>query len=787
MARRLAVTGSIATLAAAVLLPGAVVAQSASTDTNAGAVNVTLPTVEVIGTSPLLGTGIDRDKVPSATYSFSVPDLLQREGSPDLPDALRDRLGTVTVNEALGNSFQPDLQYRGFVASPLNGTPQGLAVYQNGVRINEVFGDTVNWDVITDRAINRLNLVGSNPVFGLNALGGAVALEMKNGFTFQGGEFEVSGGSFGRRSLEGEYGIKVGNFATYVAASGLNEDGWRDFSPSQRRTIYADLGGQLTGTHNGEVHLSFTGAVNKLTGSGTTPVQLLDMRRQATFTRDHTVNKVGMLALNGTYELSNTLSLQSVAYYRRLRQQSANNDIFEAEACDAAVSPGNLCLEDDDGPVLLNQFGAPIGDFLGGAVPGALNRTFTSSSGLGASVQLTETMKIFDRSNHLVIGASYDHGNVDFSADTQIGTLTPERTVALTGDIVSSADGTVAPVRVKTENNYLGFYAIDTFDLTPSLALTLGGRYNIAQIRLSDQLGTSLNGTHNFSRFNPTAGAAYKIADGVTAYASYAEGNRAPTPAELSCADPARPCTLASFFVADPPLKQVVTRTYEAGLRGRFAAFDTGRITWNAGLFRTDSDDDIINVASPIVGRGFFQNAGATRRQGVQAGAAYRGEPWSAYADYAYIDATFQDALTLNSPNNPFAAPDGTIAVRPGDRIPGVPSHRLRVGTDYAVTPNWTVGATLIYTASQYLRGDEANLAAPIPEYWLVNLNTKYRIGENFEIFALVQNLFDKKYATFGTFAEVTGLRFGQTTLTDPRAVSPGPPLAAYAGIRVRF
>ena len=112
---------------------------------------------------------------------------------------------------------------------------------------------------------------------------------------------------------------------------------------------------------------------------------------------------------------------------------------------------------------------------------------------------------------------------------------------------------------------------------------------------------------------------------------------------------------------------------------------------------------------------------------------------------------------------------------------------RLRVGADYAVTSNWTVGATLIYTASQYLRGDEANLAAPIPDYWLVNLNTKYRIGENFEIFAVVQNLFDKKYATFGTFAEVTGLTFGQTTLTDPRAVSPGPPLAAYAGIRVRF
>jgi iron complex outermembrane receptor protein len=776
-------------VAAALWLVGTAEAQTAPAGPNSQPQPpiVTLPTVEVIGISPLLGTGIDRDKVPSATYSFSAPDL-QREGSANLTRTLSERLGGVTINETQNNPFQPELQYRGFVASPLNGTPQGLAVYQNGVRINEVFGDTVNWDVIPDRAINRMNVLGSNPVFGLNALGGAVALEMKNGFTFQGSEFEVSGGSFGRRSLDGEYGVKVGNFGAYVAASGLNEEGWRDFSPSQRRSVYADLGAQFGGERRGEVHLSFTGAVNKLTGNGTTPVQLLDLRRQSIFTHpDRTVNQVAMLSLNGTYELSDTLSLQAVSYYRRLRQRTTNGDIFAAKACDTDVSAGNLCLQDDDGPVLLNQSGSPIGNFLGDAAPGALNRTFTSSTGLGGSLQLTETATLFDRSNHLVVGASYDHGNVDFSANSEIGTLTPDRTLAGVGQMISSADGTVGPVRVKPETNYFGFYATDTFDLTSSLALTLGGRFNIAQIRLSDQLGTSLNGSHNFSRFNPVAGATYKIIPGITAYAGYAEGNRAPTPAELSCADPARPCTLANFFVSDPPLKQVVTHTYEAGLRGGFDAFGAGRVTWNAGLFRTDSDDDIINVASSIQGRGFFQNAGTTRRQGIEAGAGYRGQGWAAYAGYAYVDATFRDALALNSPNNPFAAPDGTITVRPGDRLPSIPNHRLRVGADYEVIPNWTIGATLIYTGSQYLRGDEANLAAPIPDYWVVNLNTKYRIAPNFELFAVVQNLFDKRYATFGTFSEVAGLTFGQTTLTDPRSLGLAPPLAAYAGLRVRF
>lgn len=334
---------------------------------------------------------------------------------------------------------------------------------------------------------------------------------------------------------------------------------------------------------------------------------------------------------------------------------------------------------------------------------------------------------------------------------------------------------------------YAGPESLNAYDLTPSLALTLGGRYNIAQIRLSDQIGTSLSGSHTFSRFNPVAGVTYKIVPSVTAYAGYADGNRAPTPAELSCADPARPCTLANFFVADPPLKQVVTHTYETGLRGGFDAVDTGRVTWNAGLFRTDSDDDIINVASSITGRGFFQNAGSTRRQGVQAGAAYRDQHWSAYADYAYVDATFQDPLILNSPNNPLAAPDGTIAVRPGDRLPSIPAHRLRVGVDYKVLPDWTVGATLIYTGSQYLRGDEANLAPPVPDYWVVNLDTKYRVAPNFELFGVIRNLFDRKYATFGTFADVNGLTFGGVTLTDPRALSLAPPLAVLVGLRARL
>jgi outer membrane receptor protein involved in Fe transport len=760
-------------------------AATAEAQTAGSAAPTVLPTTEVIGTSPLLGSGVDRDKVPSATHSFSPGDL-RREGSPQLPQSLERRLGSISFNEAQDNPHQPDVQFRGFTASPLAGTPQGLAVYQNGVRINEVFGDTVNWDAIPERAINRTNLVGSNPVFGLNALGGAIALEMKNGFTFQGGEIELSGGSFDRRGIEGEWGAQFGNFAAYIAAGGLNEEGWRDFSPSQIRRVYGDLGVRLPGARKGELHLSFTGADNTLTGNGSSPEDLLALRRESIFTYpDRTENKLGMVSLNGTLELTETLSLQAVAYYRRLRQKTLNGDLFEAEECED--TPGTLCLEEADGPALLDQFGAPIPDFLGDAAPGALNRTATSAKGMGGAAQLTHTGRLFERSNHLVAGLAYDRGEVDFSASNEIGALTIDRTVAPAGLIVTSADGTVAPVGLESTTNYYGIYVTDTLDVTDALSLTLGGRFNFAVIELDDQLGTSLDGRHYFARFNPAAGATYKITPEITAYAGYAEGNRAPTPAELSCADPTQPCTLASFFVSDPPLKQVVTHAYEAGLRGRFDLFDTGRVNWNVGLFRTDSEDDIIHVASTIQGRGFFQNAGTTRRQGIEAGASYRSQRWFAYADYAYVDATFRDSLVISSPANPFADADGTIAVGKGDRLPGVPEHRLKLGVDFAVVPDWTVGASLLYTSGQYLRGDEANLNPKIPGYTVVNLHTSYRFFDNFEIFGVVRNLFDEEYATFGTFAELGEISFTEGLVSNPRTISPGAPRSFFAGLRVIF
>src|ERR1700683_4217929 len=190
--------------------------------------------IVVVGTSPLSGTGIDIDKVPSDVTTLSAGDIA-RDGTPSLTDALSNQVGSVNINANLNDPFQPDILYRGFEASPVLGTPEGLAVYQNGVRINEAFGDTVNWDLIPDIAIDHVDMLSSNPVYGLNALGGAAVITMKNGFTYQGFEGEAAGGSCGQRSGEFQYGKQVGSFATYLAGRSFDEDGWRQFSPDHVR------------------------------------------------------------------------------------------------------------------------------------------------------------------------------------------------------------------------------------------------------------------------------------------------------------------------------------------------------------------------------------------------------------------------------------------------------------------------------------------------------------------------------------------------------------------------
>ena len=777
----------------------------------ASAQTVTLPEIRVIGTSPLATprrappfrapaasapaapapavaspepaqrpdiTAIDRDKVPANTQTL-VPADLDHAKSSSVPDSLLQQVPSVSINDTAVNPFQPDLQFRGFVASPTLGTPQGIAVYLNGVRVNEVFGDTVNWDFIPEYAVHRVDLVPNNPIYGLNALGGALSVQMKNGFVWSGAEAEVRGGSFGRRAVTLQGGKQVGNVATYIAADALNDDGWRDRSASSLRRLFADLGVRGEST---EFHVNYTAASNSFGAAAATPIELLNQRWSAIYTTPQTYkNKLNFVNTTLSHDISDRLNVKGNVYYRGFRQVHVDGNTSEVVPC---ADPGLLCLEEDDDPLFARNGNMIPASILGGLTPGSIDRTRTRADAFGGSMQLTSTSQIFSRDNQFVIGSSIDRGKVNFQASSELGTIGPDLFVNGTGVIISQPDGTIAPVNLDTRNTYTGIYATNTFDLTSKLSITAGGRFNHVKINLEDQLGTALNGAHEFQRFNPVAGMTYKITPQVTVYGGYSESNRVPTPSELACADPLRPCLLDNFLVSDPPLKQVVGRTWEAGLRGNHELGAKSRLSWNVGLFRTDSRDDIMSVPSTVTGRGVFQNIGTTLRQGLEASAQYRFDRWNVFAAYNFIDATFRDTIVLASPNNPLAL-DGLITVTPGSRIPSIPQHRFKAGAEFALLENWKVGANLVAVSGQYLRGDESNLNPMLPGYWLVNLHTTYQINKHAEVFGLVQNLFNQRYYTFGTFFDTSEVPF--LGLTDPRTLSPGAPLAAYAGLRVKF
>ena len=392
--------------------------------------------------------------------------------------------------------------------------------------------------------------------------------------------------------------------------------------------------------------------------------------------------------------------------------------------------------------------------------------------------------------NHLAIGFSYDTSRTDFATSAELGALTEDRSVKGLGRQIVQADGSIAPVGLRAETDYWGLFLADSLPLGGGFTAEIGLRYNSARVRLFDVIGTTLNGRHRFERINPGIELDWQVKPDVSLRFGYAETNRAPTPAELSCADENAPCSLTNFFVADPPLKQVVARTWEAGASGKSASgsWDLG---WLVSAYRTANTDDIQYIASDIRGRAYFQNVGSTRRQGAELSLKARRGGLRLAASYAFIDATYRSAMTLSSPANPLADGDGEIEVLSGNRLPGIPRHSTAFSVDYEGSfggRRFLIGGDVIARSGQRLVGDEANLTAPVPGYAIVNLRASVAIAGSVSLFGEVRNLFDHDYATFGTFSEVDEVELDEAPgASDPRAYGPGPPRRWSIGLRARF
>lgn len=743
--------------------------------------------------------------VPSATTTVSDDDI-KREGTMQIQQALQQQVPGIIISDAAGNPLRAEVSFRGFDASPVSGRSQGLAVYQNGVRINEAFGDTVQWDVIPSNAIASTSVVSNNPSFGLNALGGAVSIMMKDGFSYQGGEIDVMAGSFGRAQVGMQAGVSSGGVGLYVAGEGITEDGFRNFSDSEVKRFYGDLGFK---GEDGELHFSLTAAKNHFGASSAAPVELLQRSWSNTFTVPQTTDlEVLMPTISGTIKATETLSFSGVGYYRHYKNRVLDGNITEADACAVlpAGAPGvasdYLCLDEGTGDVLRDESNfQPINVTTAGIDEpfATLDRLTTDSKSWGGALEAQEKAKLFDRPNLFIAGLSYDHGRSDYKTSSELGTIGPGYVVEGSGIIITDAESNVVnpagpnevgPRDLATENTYYGLYFSNALDVTDRLTLTVGGRYNHATIRLEDKTGLfpDLNVTNKYDRFNPMAGANYKIFPGLSVYGGYSESNRAPTPAELGCAEPDAPCLVEGFLTDDPPLKQVVGRTGEVGLRGQ--SYNAGdRFSWSAGLFRTLASDDILPITD-AGGRVYFTNAGDTLRQGVELSTTYEASRWSMYASYAFIDAT------LDSCNDP----SGECAfLESGDRLPGIPRHRFKAGFDYWLTSKWKFGADLIAADKSPFYpnqvSDDLGISAKLPGYARVDLHTSYDVTENFQIYGLVKNLFDRRYGLYGTFFDAADIgpevdeviNPGQGGLSDPRSVSPAMPFAAYGGVKIKF
>ena len=750
--------------------------------------------IVVIGTTPTRGVGLPEDVIP-ANVQTATSDDLDRSQSLDLTEFMNRRLGSVSVNAAQNNPLQPDVQYRGFTASPLLGLPQGIAVYQDGVRIMEPFGDTINWELIPKSAIASINLIGgASPMFGLNTLGGLLSIDSKDGFTHPGYRGEIYGGSFGRVVGQAEAGWNNDEFGYFASVNYFDEDGWRDNSPSEAKNFYGAVGWRGTGS---TIDIGLTYGDSELVGNGPAPVQLLEIDRKAVFTSpDITENDMRMVIVDGTHWFNETMLLSGNAFYRDIDTDSFNGDGTPFVACDIAgdvilvdefedLNGDDACTAADDFEIVLDQNGnlfEDADDFDAINNIGALQQ-----ESYGGSLQQTILNDLFGRKNQFIFGAAYQLGEAEFRSKVEVASLQEDRSTNGSGRLVPT-EATEVETRTRTWSLYL----TNSHYLTPEIALTVAGRFNSTRIEIGDLSGDQpeLNGSHQFNRFNPAVGLTWQATPSLNLYGGYSESSRAPTPVELTCADPDAPCNLPNAFLADPPLEQVVAKSFEGGLRGRVKQLggrDGGYATWNAGVFHTTNENDIIFLSTGGVSanEGFFDNVGDTVRSGVEVGlnGDYGRLNWS--INYTFVNAEFDDPFTAISPNHPVANDDGEIEVEEGDRIPGIPEHMLKLGAYVAVTPQLSLGGDIIYNSGQFLRGDEANLLDETGAYTVVNLRGEYKLSEHLAVLAKVDNLFDAEYETFGLLGEpeeVLGPAFD-----DPRFLGPGAERGAWIGVRIEF
>lgn len=803
--------------------------------------------IEVVGQTPVPGTEIPINEIPSNVQTASARDM-EQSGAFNISDFLNKDLGSVHINENQGNPFQPDVNFRGYTASPLLGTPEGLSVYMDGVRQNQPLGDVVGWDLIPQIAISEVSLMpGSNPVFGLNTMGGAVALQTKDGLSAPGGSLQIQGGSWGRVMGSGEYGGSAkSGFNYYFAGTLFTEDGWRQYSPSKVRQAFGKIGQRW---QKGYVSLGFSYTDNYLAGNGVQDGRWLAENYNSVYTvTDAFWNRSPALTLNAGYQVNSALTLSGNAYFRYIRSDTINpnlnsnsfdESLYNMSAGDiAALTAAGYAGFPTTGNATTEPF--PFWRCLGEAYShnepvekcdATVTREWTYEHNYGFNVQAAWRTG----GNTFSVGTAWDGSGVTFQQTVQYGYLNPDRvtitTIPFYEDGTNNSNGVPVDGRVNLHGTVKtpSVYLTDTLKLG-RFAFTVSGRYNHEHLQNFDRipgsiLGAngseggrpSLNGDYVFQRFNPSAGLTFRAAGAVTLYFSYSEANRAPTTIELGCADPNYPCSLPNALSADPPLKQVVTRTFETGAR----SLGAGKLRWNADYFFSQNYNDLLFVSSIQTGLGYFANFGKTRRDGLEFNLSRQIGGFTLGGNYTFQNVTYQSPQTIdggaNSSNDSalqgYYGVDDNIHIVPGDFIPQIPRNIGKVFAEFSPRPKWSADLNVIGVGRSYARGNENNLDqvfAPYylgpgfsPGYVVANLGAHYDVHRRIRLFVQVNNILDHHYYTAAIlgntpfdnnydfigrpFPAIRGGGDGNYPIRSSTFFAPGAPFGVWGGMRFSF
>ena len=724
--------------------------------------------IDVVTQTPLPGVSQRIDRYPGHVQLADDSDI-ERAHNGNLPEFMNRQLTGVTVNDIQGSPFQVDLNYRGHRLSPLLGTPQGLSAYLDGVRINEPFGDVMNWDLLPEAAISTLALMpGSNPLYGLNTLGGALVLTTKSGLTHAGTEADFSVGSFGRSRLDVGHGVQWGQgWHAYVAGTRFSERGWRENSPGRLGNLFLKLGRQHAGT---DWSLSYTQARSTLNGNGLLNQSLYEIDRRAGYTfADTTRNRSELLNFSLTHTLNAKDKLSALLWQRRSQRDASNGDINGAwrewlEGCEA--TPGSPACTDPKAPGYVTQ-------------TAILNRSQASQSGGGASLQWTRK----EERHHITVGSEYSASRVSYDQSSQEGAFDAGRVAQ-----PDPAAPLVQEVALRGKTSTVSFFATDLIELGRDTHLTISGRWN--KTRVSNDLGHPspfISEAFTYSKLNPAVGVTHAINEQLGVFANLSQGTRVPTALELGCADPANPCVLPSGLQSDPYLKQVVARTAEFGFRAKPAA----GLKISGAWFRTASQDDIVFVRSGISQGGYFTNVGQTRRQGVELSARWSHGAWQWRADYMYLDASYQSEGELPGPLSTSARPN---RFRAGTPVAGLPRHVLRWGVDWRASSSVKVGADWLVSGSQVVAGNEDGghpELGKLAGYSVLNARASWQVDPRWQAYVRVNNVLDRRYSNFAAgnldlFPRGQAVQPGEA-VEPARFVAPGAPRSLVVGVRYEW